>query len=245
MQRQVLKFLVVFIILNFSTPFFAHAQTSHYRLQMADSLFKTKRYTQSLEHYEELLRQHQYSPAMFLKMAYVHEGLNQTGSALYYLNLYYLATKDDAVLEKIDDLATKYDLEGYETSDTGRFWTFYLDNHIYLSIALAVIIVLLLSIMFRTRRRLHTRPIGSAIAVMALCILLFIHQQYGAIRSRAIIAQSSTYLMDGPSAGASVIDIVGDGHRVEVLGKRDVWLKIEWNDEVAYVKENAIRSVRL
>ena len=51
--------------------------------------------------------------------------------------------------------------------------------------------------------------------------------------------------MDGPSAGASVVDVVGDGHRVEVLGKNDVWLKIRWDDDVAYVKETAIRPVRL
>ena len=245
MQRAVLKIITVILILNFSTSFQSSAQTSHFRLQTADSLFTAKRYTQSLEHYEEILRQHQYTPAMLLKMAYIQEGLNNMGSAMYYLNLYYIATNDKSVLEKMDDMATKFDLHGYETTDTDRFWSFYLDNHLYVSIALAALMVLMVSIMYHTRMRLHARPITSGIAVAALAILLFVHLQYGSIRSRAIISQATTYLMDGPSPGASVIAIVGDGHRVEVLGKKDVWLKIRWDEDVAYVKENSLKPLKL
>src|SRR5688572_873023 len=106
-QRRYLKFLMVSIVLSIST-FHSLAQTSGFRLQTADSLFRTKRYTQSLEHYEEILRQKQYSAAMLLKMAYVYEGLNQIGSAMYYLNLYHIATNDKSVIEKMNELATKY-----------------------------------------------------------------------------------------------------------------------------------------
>lgn len=232
-------------ILTFTTIPLTHAQISSFRLQTADSLFQAKRYTQSLEHYDEILSQHQYTPAMLLKMAYIHEGLNQMGSAIYYLNLYALATNDESVQPKIDEIAKKYDLEGYQTTDADRFWSFYLDSHLWLSLALAALIVLFLSLMYHTRTRLHKRPVGSAIAVAALAILLFVHQQYGTIRARAIIASTTTYLMDGPSAGASVVDIVGDGHRVEILGKKDVWLKIRWDEDVVYVKENAVKELRL
>ena len=93
--------------------------------------------------------------------------------------------------------------------------------------------------------RLHTRPVGPAVAIVALALILVIHQQYGTLRSRAITTQPTTYLMAGPSAGASVLEIVGDGHRVEVIGKKDVWLKIKWDEEVAYVKENAIRPIKI
>src|SRR5688500_5325176 len=117
-QRPYLKFLPVFMILSFSAFQSSSAQTSHFRLQTADSLFQAKRYTQSLEHYEEILRQKQYTPAMLLKMAYVYEGLNQIGSAMYYLCRYHIATNDKTVLAKMDELATKYNLEGYETTDT-------------------------------------------------------------------------------------------------------------------------------
>ena len=244
MQRPYLIFLPLIIALGLCSQH-SSAQTSGFRLKTADSLFQAKRYTQSLEHYEEILRQRQYSPAMLLKMAYVHEGLNQMGSAIYYLNLYYIATNDKAVLEKIDEMATKYNLNGYEITDSDRFWSFYLDNHLYLSIALAAVMILMVSVMYHTRMRQHARPVTSAAAVMVLAIVLFAHQLYGSQRDRGIIADASTYVMDGPSAGASVIEIVSDGHRVEVLGKKDVWLKIRWDEDIAYVKENSIRPVRL
>lgn len=182
---------------------------------------------------------------MFLKMAYINEGLNSIGSAMYYLNLYYAATGDKSVLRKMDELAAKFDLEGYETTDADRFWTFYRENHVYLSVVIAASIILLVSFMYHTRMRLHSRPIGSAIAVIAAVFVLFLHQFYAEQRTRGITAQPSTYLMAGPSAGASVLDVVGDGHRVVVIGKKDVWLKIRWDDEVAYVKENSVRAVRL
>jgi hypothetical protein len=245
MQRPFLKFLPVFMLLIFSAFHSATAQTSHFRLQTADSLFQAKRYTQSLEHYEEILLQKQYTPAMLLKMAYIYEGLNQIGSAMYYLNLYYIATNDKSVIAKMDELATKYDLQGYEITDSDRLWTFYLGSHLYISLALAALSILMVSVMYRSRFKLHQRPIGSAIGVAAFVILLFVHQQFGSERARGILSDASTYLMDGPSAAASVIDIVGDGHRVNVIGKKDVWMKIEWDDEVAFVKQNSIRPVRL
>lgn len=244
-QRPYLKIPAIFIILMFSTFHFSAAQTSGFRLQTADSLFTAKRYTQSLEHYEEILKQRQYTPAMLLKMAYVHEGLNQIGPAMYYLNLYYLATHDKSVLEKMGDLAGKFNLEGYETTDTDRFFSFYLDHHLYISLTLVAFIILVLSIMYHTRTRLARRPVVSAIAVCLLLVTLSVHQLYGTRITRGITSDPSTYLMDGPSAGASVIRIIGDGHRVEVIGKKDVWMKIKWHDEIAYVKQNSVRPVRL
>lgn len=245
MQRPFLFFLASITLLILSTFHPAHAQISGHRLNTADSLFRAERYTQSLEHYEEILRQRQYTPAMLLKMAYVNEGLNHIGAAMYYLNLYLVATHDKSVTRKMDELAEKFDLEGYETTDGDRLWAFYQDNHLNISLALTAIIILLLAIMYRTRTRFHARPVTAAIAVAVLATLLFTHQQYKDAGMKGIIAQPSTYLMAGPSAGAPVIDVVGDGHRVEVIGKKDVWLKVRWDDEIAYIKQNSLRPVRL
>jgi hypothetical protein len=245
MQRLLLKIVPALTLASLLTFTSSSAQTSGFRLKTADSLFQQKRYTQSFDHYEEILHQHQYTPAMLLKMAYIQEGLNHIGSAMYYLNLYYIATGDKTVLSKMSELADKYKLEGYETTDSDRFWSFYLEYHLYISLALAVIIILLLSITYHSRVKRHQRPTGSFVTLILLAILLAIHQYYGTFRSKGIIADASTYIMDGPSAGASVIDVVGDGHRVDIIGKKDVWMKIRWEDGIAYVKKNAVRMVRL
>jgi hypothetical protein len=244
MQRLLLK-ITPLLVASLAITASSNAQTSGFRLKTADSLFQQKRYTQSLDHYEEILRQHQYTPAMLLKMAYIHEGLNHIGSSMYYLNLYYIATGDKTVLSKMTELADKYNLEGYETTDSDRFWSFYLQYHLYISLALVALLILMLSLVYHTRMKRHQRPIGSFVTLAILAVALAIHTYYGTFRPKGIIADTSTYIMDGPSAGASVIDVVGDGHRVDIIGKKDVWMKIRWEDGIAYVKENAVRMVRL
>ena len=55
--------------------------------------------------------------------------------------------------------------------------------------------------------------------------------------------KDNTYLMRGPSAGAGVLTQLKAGHRLEVVGKEDVWIKVIWNNEVAYIKAGFIRTV--
>jgi hypothetical protein len=246
MQRGYLKF-VAFILTALALTCFQSAYSQNYSaaLKTADSLYQQKRYTQSFEHYQQLLKNKKYSPAMLLKMAYIQEGLKNIGQALYYLNLYFLATNDKAALEKMEELADQYNLEGYKTSDTDRALTFYHDYYNYISYALAALILLLLTIIVYTRRKLQQRPIAGVIFISVFIIAFFIHVNYGRSLQTGIITRANTFIMDGPSPGASLVVIVGDGHRVEVIGKKDVWFKIRWNGEVAYVKQNALLPIQL
>ena len=36
-----------------------------------------------------------------------------------------------------------------------------------------------------------------------------------------------------------------EGHKLKITGKKDVWLKVEWLDKEAYVKENQVLRVVL
>ena len=118
-QTRVLK-----ILLLFAVTFAGHtieAQIFTRQFAYADSLFKVKQYTQSLKIYEEVLASRQYSPSMLLKMAYIHEGLGNVSQGLYYLNLYYQATGDHQTLLKMQELAVKNRLEGYENPESDQF----------------------------------------------------------------------------------------------------------------------------
>lgn len=245
MQRRYLKFVAAVILLIFIASHTASAQTSH-RLRTADSLFTAKRYTQSFEHYDEILRQNQYTPAMLLKMAYIKEGLLQIGPALYYLNLYYIATADKSALEKMNELASKYNLQGYETSDADRALSFFHDYQPYITAALAALMIFLLSLSVYTKLKLRKKPIASfvVLAVLAIAMLVNINFTEKTMR-KGIVASPTTYIMSGPSAAANVIEIIGDGHRVEILDEKDVWIKVSWGGNVGYVKQNALLPVRL
>ena len=182
---------------------------------------------------------------MLLKMAYIEEALNNVGQAMYYLNLYFLATNDKSVLEKMEELAEKYDLQGYQMNDTDRMLTFYHDYYQEITFALAVLIIFMLSLTFYVRRNFHRKPYANAVIMLFFVAAFFIHLNYGERVTTAIITSSHTYIMDGPSPGASLLQIVGDGHRVEVIGKKDVWMKIRWDGNVAFVKENNLLPIRL
>jgi hypothetical protein len=244
MQSRVLKFVVGVMILFLGVEFTAQAQVSGYRLKQADSLYLDKKYTQSLDHYQTILRQHEYTPAMFLKMAYIQEGLNHVGQALYYLNLYYVASNDKTVLGKMEELAKRYNLEGYEISDADQAWSFYRDYHFHITLVIAVMALFFVALAFSIKRK-GQRPMGSTIITVILLLGLFFHVNIGGKISMGIIGASNTFLMKGPSPGSSVVEIVNEGHRVEIVGKKDVWLQVLWNGEVAYVKEGNLLPVRL
>ena len=243
MQRHLLKILIILLfLLPFAQSVFA--QVSTFRLHQADSLYEKKRYTQSLEQYQTILAQEQYTPAMLLKMAFIEEGLNRVGQALYYLNLYYLASKDKFVLEKMEELAAKYNLGGYEHTETDILLSFYHDNHLPVSIALTVISVFLISLSFYGRKK-GKRPIASSISLFAVLILLLIHVNTDDTYFTGIIGEPNSYLMDGPSAGAAVVSVIEEGHRVRITGKIDVWYEVVWNDNTVYVRDNNLLLVKL
>jgi hypothetical protein len=178
-------------------------------------------------------------------MAYIQEGLGNIGKALYHLNLYYLASNDKEVLFKMEELAEKYNLDGYAASDKEHFLSFYHDYYSYISLVLAAILIFALSAIFYTRVKLRKRPIAGPIALMVIVIAFAIHLNMGERVSSAILTAKRAYIMTGPSAAAPLLTITGEGHRVEVIGKRDVWMKILWNGQIGYVRDQMLQPIEL
>lgn len=238
-QRWLCKIVLAIVI---ATP--ALAQKTGFRLSQADSLYAKKQYTQSLEHYQEILAQHEYTPAMLLKMAYIEEGLNHPGKALYYLNLYYLATSDKGALDKMEELATRFSLEGYETSDADLALSFYHDFHQHISLTLGAIALFCMALILFWKRK-GKRSIAAGTVVLFMLIIMGVHVNLGDKISTGIIGEPNTYLLNGPSAGASVVSIVGEGHKFEIVGKVDVWYKVRFNEHTVYVKDHSLLPVKL
>ncbi|HTE30259.1 MAG TPA: SH3 domain-containing protein [Chryseolinea sp.] len=222
----------------------ATAQVASFRLTQADSLYAKKQYTQSLEHYKAILAGNEYTPAMLLKMAFIEEGLNRPGKALFYLNLYYLATSDKSVLTKMDDLATKFNLDGYKTSDTDLALSFYHDFHVYISLTLCATALFFVSLILFWKRK-GKRSLVTGTLLGFILVLLIVHVNIGEQILTGIVGEPNTYLMDGPSAGASVVSVIAEGHRLEIVGKVDVWYKVRWNDHTVFIKDNSLLPVKL
>jgi uncharacterized protein YgiM (DUF1202 family) len=66
---------------------------------------------------------------------------------------------------------------------------------------------------------------------------------YSNVNSQAIIIESNSYLMSGPSSGADFVEIVDKGHRVKTFDEHGPWLEILWNDKVVYIKKNRVKKL--
>ena len=244
-QTRFLKNILVTGILAVSIYNSVSGQSHVSDLKKADSLFQAKQYTQSFELYSTVLKEKQYSPAMLLKMAYIQEGLGHTSMSLYYLHLYYKASSDEQALAKMEEVASKNNLEGYHSSDFNPLITKLQEYSFQLSATLFTLVVFFFVFTFYQKVRQHKKPVAMAFVTMFFLGLLFAQQHVTEFLRVGIVSESSTYLMSGPSAGSTVIGIIGEGHQLKILGQTDVWIKVNWNDQEVFIKENALLPVNL
>lgn len=213
------------------------------KIKVADSLFRSKQYTQSLELYQSIFTNKGYSPSMLLKMAYIQEGLGKIGLTMYYLKLYHLASNDEQALNKIEELAGKFGLTGYESNDATRLQLVFSKNRMNMQIGL-LCVLLIASFVFYWQKSRSKKPWAvSLVIVLAAAFVLYFNNS-NSFKS-VIVKSDRTYLMASPSAGASVVNVIAEGNQLEALEQTDVWLKVKWMDKIAYVKANSIMTVSL
>lgn len=244
MQCRILKIIAVSLLLSGIAAAPGYSQVATHRLQTADSLFNAKQFTQSLEHYRTILARGEYTPSMLLKMAFVEEGLNRVGEALYYLNLYYLATGDDAALNKMQSLSKKHQLTGYAIDETGQVMITYQKNHDRISMAIGVVLLFLVSVSaFLSRRNYKPAPV--LITALLVAGVFAVHLSNRDDSTRIIVTGENNYLMAGPSGAAPVVAIIGGGHRFEIESREDVWIKVRWQGKTAFIREQRVLPVQL
>jgi hypothetical protein len=238
LQTRFLKITTILSLLSFAI---ANAQVS--KLTTADSLFRAKQYTQSIEIYKGALLEKKYSAAMLLRMAYIEEGLGKIGSTLYYLQLYQLASHDEQSIQKTEELASKFNLSGYQNNDASRLARWFNKSKLLILVLLSGL--LLLAAYFSYYLRLKDRQPWPALVCLLLVGVGLLYFNNSSPATSVIVSADNTFLMEGPSAGAPVVTVMGEGNQLEALGSEDVWLKVKWMDKVVYVKENAVLKVAL
>ena len=236
-----MKFIIISILVSIT---FSGAFSSD--LNTADSLFSEKKYTESFEIYKKLHEEDRLiSPSIFLKMAYIKEGLGGYSDALYYLNLYYLKTADKKALGKMESLADKKDLRGYTNTDFEFIQTVFFKyyNQIVLIILSLAVLSLVLSYYLKFKRG-GSPSFALILMVILLCVAFYVIN-FGKAYDKAIITQSNTYLMSGPSSASEMVKIIKKGNRVNTQGQSDIWTKVEIGNTTGYVKTSKLKEVRL
>lgn len=229
---------IIFTLLSVSIFDSILAQSSK-TLDQADSLFQEQKYTEAFEVYNDIFLAGKITESMLVKMAFIKEGLGNNVQALYYLDQYYTLTSDKSVLLKMQELATENRLNGYQVEDKDFFLNFL--NLYWLEIQLALLAVSIFLLVFTYRTKKQKRmPLGIPI-LQVIILVAFLALSNNWVQQGTAIIQSPTLLMSGPSAGAEPVGWVNEGHKVKVMDQSDVWTKIQWENEEAYILNSKLR----
>ncbi len=244
MQAQPTK-KIIFSTISLMVSILSFSQTSSIpSITTADSLFEQKNYTQALVAYESILEKTgELSPAMLLKMAFVSESLGDYSKSLYYLNLYYQRRPSQQVALKMSDIASRYNLSGYDYGDWDFFLIFYQRYYMWVVTALALLAFWMMGGMIRKKIRgsFIAGRHGMALLFFLSVILIVFNLQLNS--RKAIVAEDYSYLMNAPSAGAKLVRVVRKGHRMNVRSETDIWLQTEWAGKKAYIRKQNVWMV--
>ncbi|WP_336246189.1 hypothetical protein [Cognataquiflexum nitidum] len=202
-------------------------------------MFSTKNYQEAMLVYENLLNNEEtFSPAMLLKMAFISEGKGDYSSASFFLAKYYDQNPNQRVITKIKSLTEQVNLIGYDLDDSDRLFKFVSDFQTELSstFSLLLFLSLILLFVFRTKADKPRYYLPTAV----LIILVFIINNFLSEPKTGIVTGSPTLIMDQPTAGGKLIELVEPGHRVIIKSTKDVWYEVIWGEKVAFVKKDNI-----
>lgn len=242
-QNIVYKFLALYLFLPLFSFFNPVVAQSTVRLQQGDSLYAQQKFIQAYDLYEEVLEEGKASPGMLLRMAYIQESLNNTTQTLYLLNQYYQLTAKRDALQKMEELAREHELRGYEYSDMDFIRNQLYQNRQLIALGLLLLAGVLFLWMLYERFREHQKPVWQGIILVVLLAGLASFVNFPLSQQRAIVVQDHVPLMSGPSAGASVVEMINKGHRLQILDRQDVWVKVKWGEKAFFVKETAVMKI--
>ncbi|MHA7130336.1 SH3 domain-containing protein [Algoriphagus namhaensis] len=179
-----------------------------------------------------------YSPAMLLKMAFIAEGVKDYENASLYLGKYYDLNPDPQIISKIKSLTKQSSLEGYEVSDAERFLLFLSENDLLIILTLAALLLISLIMLLISIYRKTTAPMYWP--TLLLLFLLFMANNFLGRSNSGLITHSPTLILSEPSAAGELIQRVEPGHRIKIKSSNDIWFRIEWKGEQAYVKKSNV-----
>ena len=237
MFRKIFRILLTFILIVYASAAYS-SENSLKILVSADSLFEKKQYTESMDLYERCFHNGFYTPRMLIRLSLIKEGLGDYTYALYYLNVYYTKIPDKNVLKKMDELAGRYNLEGYEYNDLVFFISLYHKYYIYIILSfLAASLLFLIYLYIKKRKKsgMGLRPL----LFMFILGTVYIISNYDIIPERAIVNNDSS-LMSAASPGSELVGHIKKGHRVTIKSRKDIWCKIEWHGKIVFVRENSL-----
>nr|MBZ1362209.1 SH3 domain-containing protein [Dyadobacter fermentans] len=237
------KLFFSFLFLAFLAPDAAFC-ANRKELKMADSLFAIARYPEAQTLYKKNFSlTEKNSQALLLKLAFLAEKTNNYTDCLFFLSKLALVQPSRHLFEKMDKLAKEQNLSGYEFDDYNYFIIFYRKYGDYIPILLLTLGTYIVVIMVtKTRRKepiLQIHKVSIIVYLLALLGILNVPSLY----QTCIIVNENTFLRDEPSSAAGVVDRVGKGHKLTIIGSVDHWDRVIWNNRIVYIRKSDLWNI--
>jgi len=207
-----------------------------------DSLFHAKEFYYASKVYDSILNQSVVSPLLYLKLAYIYESTGEIADLMIVLNKYYKVYPSANIQFKIEEIAREYQLKGYKYTDFDYFTSLYRQYYYYIMLFFFVASGLYfthLGIKKINGNPLSFRPLLFIVILLFLLLLVNFNLQ----PVRAIIKHSNSLVMSAPSAGSDLVEIASSGHRVNVLDKIDIWVEVDFENKLCYIKESDLEII--
>jgi hypothetical protein len=217
------------------------AQSLEKELVKADSLYEKKQYISAIKIYNKIYKEGKSSPAMLLKLARIEEGMGNLGNSIYFLEKYFLQTKDKKALEYLKETTDKKNAVGFDYGFSYKADLFYKEWKIYLQLFFSILLFFGLGMMIKEQKSNVKKKKYFAFTFIPIIMVAFLNNYQG--RKEAIITGNPSFLLEGPSAGANLVEKINGPAKVEVKNQIDVWSKVVFDNKVAYIKSSQIKKL--
>jgi tetratricopeptide (TPR) repeat protein len=201
--------------------------------QRADSLFEQGRYEAALPLYRaQVWQQQRVSARLLLRLAYAEHQQAHYAAELLYLNMALARQPRLSTWRQLAALAQRQRLVGYPTTWQQEVRVQLL-RYYYPVLQSLLTVAVLVAVGLLLRRRT-----GRSTWLAYGFYLLVTGAYFYWLRPvpNGIVARHGVALMAGPGAGAAWLSTAAPGDRLPVLGRQDIWLRVRWQERVAYVR---------
>ena len=236
------KFYYISIVLLGIFSFSNRIISKNLSLNKADSLFNLKIYTEAKLIYDSLYyKENLYSESMLLKMALIEEGLENYEKTIYYLSQYQSINNNESSEIKIKKIANNYNLEGYEKNDFDYLQNILKENRIIIIYSLLLLILLIFIInIYRILKSKKAPTLVLTFYIISILFLLIININ---LPKSGIVYFENTFIMEKPSSGSDLYQIVKKGDKLKIIGEESVWYKIKINKTEKYIRKKNIKII--
>ena len=175
---------------------------------------------------------------MLLKMAYAQQQLGHYPAALLYLSLAQTRQPRVRTWQQMATLAAQHRLVGYPVT-----WQQELrvqaQRYYYpgLQALLGGAIVAAIWLLWRRSSRAAWLAYAAYVGVVG-AYLHFLRP-----KPAGLVARTGVALMAGPAAGAAWLSTATIGDRLTLLGRQDIWYRVEWQRREAFVRASDLLVV--